>query len=103
MLKLEDSPIPEGREAAMERFVQYALECDKPQKALKVAEELLKTKPDNVLALTTEMLAGVQSGKFPEAKQTAKRILSLVGEKSEPYKVSSRVLAIDPNQSPPSN
>ncbi|MHC4394736.1 MAG: hypothetical protein ACYS1A_03705 [Planctomycetota bacterium] len=93
----KNSRIPGVHETAMEKFIQYALWCDNPQKALKVAEELLKTKPDNVFALIAQMLADVKSDKLPRARQTAKRILTLVDKKSEPYKIASGVLAADPN------
>jgi len=99
MRLFEQGPVPHGRQAAMEMFVIYALKCEKPQKALKVAEELLKTKPDALLPLTVQMLVDAQTGKLNEAKQIAKKIHSLTkSEQSFSYKEASKVLAIDPNE-----
>ncbi len=96
------SPLPNGREAALEMFIAYAFTCGKPEKARAAAAELLKTRPDSVLALTVEMLAKVGSGNISEAKQMAKKIQSLTKSKETvSYRAASQVLAIEPNQPPP--
>jgi hypothetical protein len=94
----KDSGIPDAYESSMERFIQYSLRCDNPQKSLKVAEELLKGRPDNITALTAFMLTEAKSGKISEARQRAKRIQGLVKEGTEPYEIAGRVLGIDPNR-----
>ena len=94
----KDSGIPNAYESSMERFVQYSLRCNNPQKSLKVAEELLKDRPDNITALTAFMLTEATSGKISEARQRAKRIQGLVKKGTEPYEIAGRVLAIDPNE-----
>lgn len=95
----EHSPVPGGREAAMEAFIVYAFKCDKPEKAREVAPELLKTHPESVPALTVEMLAKVQSGEIIEARRMAKRIQDLTkSEETVSYKAAAQVLAIEPDQ-----
>jgi len=71
----------------------------KPLKAREVAEELLKTYPDNVPALTIKMFVLLADKQLNEAKNIAKKIIGLSkSEKSRNYKAASAVLAIDPNQ-----
>ncbi|MHC4501565.1 MAG: hypothetical protein ACYS21_20955, partial [Planctomycetota bacterium] len=95
----EHSPVPGGREAAMEAFIVYAFKCGKPEKAREVAPELLKTQPESVLALTVEMLTKVRSGEIIEARQMAKKIRALTKSKETvSYKAAAQVLAIEPNQ-----
>ena len=91
-----------GRLAASEVFIFYALESQKPLKAREVAEELLKALPDNVAALTIEMFVHLDNRQFDQAKQIAQKIISLSESKnSRNYQVAEKVLAIDPNQLPP--
>jgi len=88
-----------GREAGLEAFAIYAIESGKPVKAQKYAEELLKTKPDNLTALTIQMLVYVEEKQFSQAKELAKKIFSLSkNEKSIPNQIAVHVLAIDPNK-----
>lgn len=95
----EGSPIPQGREAAMEAFLLYALKCNNPRKAYEMAEELLRLKPDDKVALTVRMLVGAESGNIEEAHQIARKIQKLERNKQSPlYQTASKVLAIDPNQ-----
>lgn len=95
----ESSPIPQGREAAMEAFLLYALKCNNPRKAYRIAEELLRLKPDDKVALTVRMLVSADSGKVEEAQQIARKIQNLEINKQSPfYQTASKVLAIDPNQ-----
>jgi hypothetical protein len=95
----EHSPVPGGREAALEAFIVYAFKCGKPEKAREVAPELLKIQPESVLARTVEMLTKVQSGEIMEARQMAKKIQVLTKSKETlSYKAAAQVLAIEPNQ-----
>ncbi|MHC4186185.1 MAG: hypothetical protein ACYSR4_09670 [Planctomycetota bacterium] len=95
----EHSPVPVGHEAAMETFIVYAFKCDNPEKAGEVARELLKTRPEAVLALTVEMLTKVRSGEIVEARRMAKKIQALTkGKETVSYKAAAQVLAIEPNQ-----
>ncbi|MHC4623179.1 MAG: hypothetical protein ACYS4W_04685 [Planctomycetota bacterium] len=99
MSLFEHSPIPGGRDAAMEAFIVYAFKCGEPEKAREVAPELLKTQPEAVLALTVEMLTKVQSGEIMEARQMAIKIQALTkSEETVSYKAAAQVLAIEPNQ-----
>ena len=88
-----------GQRAAAEVFMVYALECDKPLKARTEAEEILKTEPDNISALTIKMFVYLSDKQLPQAKEIAQKIINLVkDEKSKNYQVASQVLTIDPNQ-----
>ena len=88
-----------GRVAASEAFILYALECEKPLKARMVAEELLKTASDNVSALTIQMFVHLADKQLSEAKELARKIISLSKNKeSRNYKAASFVLKIDPNK-----
>jgi hypothetical protein len=93
------SPVPQGREAALELFLVYSLNCNRPEKALSEAGELLESQPDNIIALTVQMLSTVKSGQLTEAKEIAERITKLAkGKESPSYKAAQWVLAIDPNE-----
>jgi hypothetical protein len=95
----EHSPVPGGREAALEAFIVYAFKCGRPEKAREVAPELLKSHAESVLALTVEMLTKVQSGEIMEAREIAKRIQALTkSEETLSYKAAAQVLAIEPNR-----
>lgn len=100
----ESSPIPQGREAAMEAFLLYALKCNNPLKAQSEAEEILLISPNNVPALTIQMFINAREGKLTEAKEIAKKVQKFTKSKESPsYKIATQILAIDPNQSPPRN
>ena len=69
-------------------------------KAAKVADELLKTRPDHVLSLTVQMLVHAEAGRLSEARDIAQKIHSLTEDKQSPsYKAASRILQTDPNHS----
>jgi hypothetical protein len=59
----EHSPVPGGREAAMETFVLYALKCGNPKKAQETAEQMLTDRPDHALSLVVKMLVYEESGR----------------------------------------
>jgi hypothetical protein len=100
MWLFEGSPVPNGRQAAMETFIIYALECKSAGKASKIAEELLKTRPDHVLSLTVKMLLHAEAGRLDDARHIAQKIQTLTEDKQSPsYKAASRILAVGPNQS----
>lgn len=96
----ERSPVPHGREAAMETFLLYSLDCRQPRRGLAVAEELLDRKPDNSLALTVQMLSDAELGRIGRARETARLIQTLVPEdkrqESLAYKHASDILSFDP-------
>jgi tetratricopeptide (TPR) repeat protein len=98
----EHSPVPGGREAAMETFVLYALKCGNPKEAEKTAEQMLTDRPDHALSLVVKMLVYEESGRLEEAGQLARKVRSLAkteqDKQSLSYKAASRVLAVDPNQ-----
>jgi tetratricopeptide (TPR) repeat protein len=98
----EHSPVPGGREAAMETFVLYALKCGHPKKAQETAEQMLTDRPDHALSLVVKMLVYEESGRLEEARQLARKVCSLAktekDKQSLSYKAASRVLAADPNQ-----
>ena len=50
------SPIDHGREAAMEMFMFYAIQCSRPVKAEKEADELLRLSPTAAMPLAIKML-----------------------------------------------
>ncbi|MHC4259852.1 MAG: tetratricopeptide repeat protein [Planctomycetota bacterium] len=96
---LSDSPVPHGRKAALELFLIYSLNCNRPDEALSEAGELLESQPDNILALTVQMLSRVKSGQLTEAKEMAKKIRALAKNENSPsYKAALRVLAIEPDE-----
>ncbi|MBN2181171.1 MAG: hypothetical protein JW715_04595 [Sedimentisphaerales bacterium] len=87
-----------GRLAASEAYIFYALDCNKPLKARDAAEEILKDSPYNVQALTIRMYVHLADKQLNEAKELAKKIITLSeDEKSRNYRAASAVLAIDPN------
>jgi hypothetical protein len=91
-----------GRLAASESFILYALECKKPLKATKAADEILKTAPNNVLSLTIKMFVHLEDKQLNQAKELAQKIIGLSKSKeSISYQIASAVLAIDPNQPRP--
>ncbi len=95
----KNSGITLALDAAMEAFIIYAFNTKNAKKAEKMAEELLKTKPDHLLSLTVQMVVHAEAKRLTEAKQIAKRILNLdKNEQSIAYKTASHVLATDPNQ-----
>jgi hypothetical protein len=92
------SPAPGGREAAQEAFLLYALTCDTPAKAEKIADELLKTHPTNVSSLTVKMLTSLRNKDLAGAQERARQIRGLAAEKSPSYKTATAILALDPNR-----
>ena len=91
--------LPGGKKAAIEVFALYAIETGNPRKAQKFTEELLKTEPDNGLALTINMLIHLSDNQLSQAKELAKKIISLSKSKETPaYQIATQILAIDPNQ-----
>ncbi len=98
----KNSGMPLARDAAMETFIIYAFNTKNAKKAEKIAEELLKIRPNHLPALTVQMVVHAEAKRLTEAKQIAKRILSLdKNEQSIAHKTASYVLATDPNQQGP--
>ena len=92
-----ESPVEYGREVAMEAFLNYAIQCGHPSKALNEADELLKAAPNTTAALTVKMMVAAQRRNLPEAQELAERILQRTGERSLNHRLATEVLAIDPN------
>ena len=91
------SPIEHGREVALEAFLNYAILCGNPSKALNEADELLETDPNTNAALTVKMMIASERRNLPEARELAERILQRTGERSINRRLANQVLANDPN------
>lgn len=93
---------PEGQLIVMQAYLMYVLDCRKPRKGLAFAEEILKHRPDNTMALTVQMLSEAETGRIGKAKETARVIQALVPEdkreESLPYKFASRIISFDPSK-----
>lgn len=89
-----------GRQAVAEAFVFYALNCDHPQKARKMADEVLKANPEHVPSLVVKMLLSRDESNTTEARKYAADVCRLAEKESRGYRVASEILAIDPNQPP---
>lgn len=86
-----------GKLMSSEAFIVYAIECQKPLKARKVAEELLQVAPDNVSGLTIQMFIHLDEKQLDEAKRAANKIISLSdNKKSRNHELATAVLAINP-------
>jgi len=93
-----ETGVSKAYKAALEGFITYHLNCDKPEKALAEAEEILNDKPEHMLSLVAKMLAMDRMGKKTEAKKIAKKIHSLEkNEQSPAYKAAVEILAEDLN------
>ena len=89
-----------GRHAAAEAFVFYALNCDQPQKACKMAEEVLQRAPEHVPSLVVKMLISREEANMAEARKYAEQVCRLAEKESRAYRVASEILATDLNQPP---
>ncbi len=88
-----------ARDAAMETFIIYAFNCNKAKKAQEIAEELLKSKPNHVLALTVQMVVHAEDGRIPEAKKIAQKVINLdKNEQSPSYRTAIQILAANVDQ-----
>jgi predicted Zn-dependent protease len=95
----ESTDTPVAYQAAMEAFMIYAFSCKNAKKALEVAEELLKNKPDHILALTVKMVAKAEANRLTEAKQIAERLIKLdKNEQSPSYRTAIQILARNEQQ-----
>lgn len=93
------SGIPLAHDAALETFIIYAFNCKNAQKAGDIAEELLKSKPDHVLALTVQMVVHAEAGRLSQAKQIAEKVIQLdKNENSPSYRTAAQILARESNQ-----
>ncbi len=91
-----------AHEAAMETFIMYAFNCNNAKKALEIAEELLKSKPNHLLALTVQMVVHAEAGRLSEAKQIAKIVInSDKNQQSPSYKTAIQILATKEDQQAP--
>jgi hypothetical protein len=90
----------DGRAAALERFILYALDCDNPRKVDGAAEELLQTHPEHVSSLVVKMLVSFENGELAAARRIAGQVLEFAKEESDAHKLASKILAADPNQVP---
>jgi hypothetical protein len=98
----KNSGIPIARDAAMETFITYALNCKNARKAWEIAEELLKSKPNHLLALTVQMVVHAEDGRIPEAKRIAQKVVNLdKNEQSPSYRTAIQILATNSDQQDP--
>jgi hypothetical protein len=85
---------PMAHQAAMETFIIYAFSCKNAKKALDIAEQLLKNKPDHVLALTVQMVVHAEEGRLSQAKQIAQKVITLdKNEQSPAHRTAVQILA----------
>jgi len=96
------SSSPEGRLQVMQTYLIYVLTCRKPEKGLAIAKEMLDRRPDNVPALSVQMLSDAEVGRLGKAKETARLIQELVSEDNREdslaYKLASDILSFDPSK-----
>ena len=98
----KNSGMPMARDAALETFIVYAFNCNNARKAREIAEELLKSKPNHVLALTVQMVVHAEDGRLSEAKQIAKKVINLdENEQSPSYRTANQILATNAEQQGP--
>ncbi|MBW1814268.1 MAG: hypothetical protein JRJ39_11540 [Deltaproteobacteria bacterium] len=98
----KDTGMPMAHQAAMEAFIIYAFNCNNAKKALEIAEELLKSKPNHLLALTVQMVVHAENGRLSEAKQIAKIVINLdKNEQSPSYRTATQILATNEDQQAP--
>lgn len=91
--------MPIAHEAAMEAFIMYAFNCKKAKKAREIAEELLKSKPNHLLALTVQMVVLAENGRLSQAKQIANKVIYLdKNEQSSSYRTATQILATKADQ-----
>ena len=89
--------VTQGREAVGEAFIYYALNCHKPRKGEKMADELLAKAPEHVPALVVKMLVSKENGNKAAAQDYARRVLRLAKAPSAAYRAASAILGVDPN------
>lgn len=90
--------IVNGRNAAREAFVFYALQTDHPQKARTMADEILQIAPDHEPSLVVKMLISRDEGNVAEARRYAEHIRRIADKQSKAYRLASELLPHDPNQ-----
>jgi len=89
----KNSGMPMAHEAAMEMFIIYALNCKNAKKAREIADELLKSRPNHVLALTIQMVVHAEEGRAYQAKKIAQKVIELdKNEKSPSYRTAKQIL-----------
>jgi hypothetical protein len=98
----KNTGVPMAHEAAMEAFILYAFNCKNAAKAGAIAEELLKSKPNHLPALTVLMVVHTEAGRHSEAKQIAKKVINLdKNEQSPSYRTAAQILATNEDQQAP--
>jgi hypothetical protein len=98
----KDTGMPMAHQAAMEAFIIYAFNCNNAKKARDIAEELLKSKPNHLLALTVQMVVHAEDGRLSEAKQIAKKVINLDKNTQSPsYRTATQILATNADQQAP--
>jgi len=90
--------IAQVREAALESFVLYALDCNNPRKADSAADELLGLDPEHVPSLVVKMLVNVEDDELARAKAIAEQVCCLAKEGSQARALASKILTMDPNR-----
>ena len=98
----KNTGMPMAHEAAMEAFIIYAFSCKNAAKAREIAEELLKSKPNHLLALTVQMVVHAEAGRLSEAKKIAQKVINLdKNEQSPSYRTAIQILSTNPDQQDP--
>jgi hypothetical protein len=90
-----------GRQAVAERFLVYCLQCGKPRKGEKMADELLAIAPDNMAALVLKMRARAEAGDTAAAQDYARKLRRVAKQGDPVYRAALKVLGFDPNTPPP--
>jgi hypothetical protein len=95
----KNTGVPMAHQAAMEAFIMYAFNCNNAKKAWEIAGELLKNKPNHLLALTVQMVVHAEAGRLSQAKQIAKKVITLdTNEQSPSYRTATQILAKNADQ-----
>jgi hypothetical protein len=95
----KNSGITMAHDAAMETFIVYAFNCNNAKKAREIADELLKSKPDHVLALTVQMVVHAEDGRISQAKKIAQKVINLdKNEQSPSYRTAIQILGTNAGQ-----
>jgi len=89
-----------GRQAVAQTFLLYCLESGTPRQGEKMADEMLATAPDHVIALAVKMRARAEAGDTAAAQDYARRLRRVAKEGDPAYRAASKILGLDPNTPP---
>ncbi len=89
-----------GRQAVAQTFLLYCLECGTPRQGEKMADEVLATAPDHVMALAVKMRARTDAGDTAAAQDCARRLRRVAKPGDPAYREASKALGLDPDTPP---